>query len=85
MKEFFARLALPSPSFFIKVKKFGIFLTSLSVLLLGLNSQFPGMNIPIFVNDLAGYCAVAGTIIIGVSKLTVSDPDELEKKIHENE
>ena len=81
MKEFFARLSLPSPSFFVKVQKFGLFLSGLSVLILGLNSQFPGMNIPPVLNDIAGYCAVGGAIITGIAKLTVSDPEELAKKM----
>ena len=81
MKEFFARLTLPSPSFFVKVQRFGLFLTGLSGLLLGLNMEFPGANIPPVVNDIAGYCAVIGMVITGIAKLTVSDPEDLAKKM----
>ena len=82
MKEFFARLTLPSPSFFVKVQRFGVLLSGLSVLILGLNSEFPGMNIPPVMNDIAGYCAVSGAIITGIAKLTVSDPVALDEKIN---
>jgi hypothetical protein len=81
MKEFFARLTLPSPSFFVKLQRFGLFLTGISGLLLGLNMEFPGANIPSVINDIAGYCAVAGMVITGIAKLTVSDPVALDEKL----
>jgi hypothetical protein len=82
MKEFFARLTMPSPNFFVKVQRFGLFLTGLSGLLLGLNMEFPGANIPPVVNDIAGYCAVAGMVITGIAKLTVSDKEALDEKLN---
>jgi hypothetical protein len=83
MKELIARLQIPSPSFFVKVQKIGAFLTGLSVVLMGLQSQFPSVGIPAVVNTVAGYLAVAGAIAAGVARLTVSDYSELEKRVSE--
>lgn len=83
MKELIARFQLDSPTFFIKIQKLGAFLTGLSVVLMGLQSQFPGVGIPDVVGKIAGYLAVAGAIAAGVARLTVKDYDELERKVGE--
>ena len=83
MKEIIARLSVPAPSFFKKIEKLGAFLTGLSVILMGLEAQFPTVGIPATVAKVAGYLAVAGAVMAGVAKLTVNDYDELEKKIAE--
>lgn len=83
MKELLARIALPAPSFFVKIQKIGAFLTGLSVILMGLQSQFPAVGIPDVVSKIAGYLAVAGAVAAGIAKLTVSDYTELDKKINE--
>jgi hypothetical protein len=83
MKEFIARLTIPAPSFFVKIQKIGAFLTGLSVILMGLQSQFPAVGIPDVVSKVAGYLAVAGAVAAGIAKLTVSDYSELDKKISE--
>jgi hypothetical protein len=43
--------------------------------------EFPGANIPPVINDIAGYCAVAGMVITGIAKLTVSDKEALDEKL----
>lgn len=83
--ELYQRFKLPTPDFFKRMKALGAWLTGLSVILLGLHSNFPGMNIPDVVNDIAGYSAVAGFVLISVSQLTVADDakPELDKKLTE--
>jgi hypothetical protein len=83
MKELIARFQIPSPSFFVKIQKLGAFLTGLSVVLMGLQSQFPGVGIPDSVAKIAGYLAVAGAIAAGIARLTVRDYEELERKVSE--
>lgn len=83
MKELISRFQLDSPSFFVKIQKIGAFLSGLSVILMGLQSQFPSVGIPDSVSKIAGYLAVAGAIAAGIARLTVKDYDELEKRISE--
>jgi hypothetical protein len=83
MKELIARFQIPSPSFFVKIQKLGAFLTGLSIVLMGLQSQFPEVGLPDALSKIAGYLAVAGAIAAGVARLTVSDYSELERRVSE--
>ncbi len=81
MKEFFERLRMPSPAFFVKLQRFGLLLSGVSALLLGLDSQFPAAKLPDVFEKIGGYLAIAGVIIAGVAKLTVSDVEELHRRV----
>lgn len=62
------RFRLPTPVFFKKLRLVGLMLTAISVALVALPAGFPA-----FVAQVAGYCAVAGTVITVVSQATVSE------------
>jgi hypothetical protein len=83
MKELVARFNLASPSFFVKIQKIGIILTTLSVIILSLEAQSPAMELPVFVHKLAEYLAIAGSIAATIAKLTVSDQEQLKQKVNE--
>lgn len=61
------RMQLPMPNFFKKVRRVGMTLTAISGALL----VAPG-ELPAVLTDVAGYLAVAGTVMTVVSQATVS-------------
>lgn len=81
-KELKLRLSMPTPDTFRKIGIFGRYLTGLSVIILGLHSQFPGLHIPDILNTVAGYLAAAGFVLAGVAALPVEDSTELKKKLN---
>lgn len=78
MKELITRFNLASPTFFIKIQKIGVILSALSVVLLGLQSQMPTVEIPQIVYKIAEYLAVAGGVAATIAKLTVADPTQIK-------
>lgn len=83
MNEIIARLTTEMPNFFKTVAKIGGILTGLSVLIMGINAQFPDIVIPAFIETVAKYCAVAGMVMVGVANLAVKDYDALQNKIND--
>jgi hypothetical protein len=61
------RLVAPTPPFFRKVRNIGLILTAVSTALLGL----PVPVLPAIVMKIAGYLALAGSVMAGVSQATV--------------
>ena len=78
MIELIKRFNLASPSFFVKIQKFGVVLSALSVVLLGLQAQMPTIELPAIVAKIAEYLAVAGGVAATVAKFTVADPEQLK-------
>ncbi len=60
------RLLAPTPVFFQKLRNWGIALTAFSAFVLGLPFAIPEV-----ITAAAGYLAVAGTVLSGVSQATV--------------
>lgn len=61
------RLTAPTPPFFNKVRNIGLVLTAISGALMGIPA------IPAIIAKIAGYVAVAGTVMTGVSQTAVSN------------
>ena len=59
------RLTAATPPFFSKLRNIGLLLTAISGALMGVPA------IPAIVIKIAGYLAVAGTVMSGVSQATV--------------
>lgn len=83
MKEIITRWSLESPSFFQNVQRVGAFLMGLSVILIGLEGQYPTVGLPDSIAKIGGYMAVAGSVMMAIAKLTVKDYEELDKKLHD--
>lgn len=62
----FQRLTAPTPLFFQKLRNWGLALTGLSAYILGLPFALPEE-----LTSLAGYIAVAGAVLSGVSQTAV--------------
>jgi hypothetical protein len=60
------RLNPPTPSFFIKLRTFGLALAAISGALVA-----SPIVLPAIVTTIAGYMAVAGTVVTAVSQITV--------------
>jgi hypothetical protein len=71
--EIVNRMKAPTPKFFQKIKKIGIFLTGISALVIAAPIAMPALLVAI-----AGYAAVAGSTAIFVSSLT-TDKDVIDK------
>jgi len=61
------RLTASTPPFFSKVRNIGLILTAISGALIGIPA------LPLIVAKIAGYLAVAGTVMTGVSQTAVSE------------
>ncbi|CAL1518562.1 hypothetical protein [Chitinophaga sp. MM2321] len=61
------RLTSSTPPFFSKVRNIGLILTAISGALLGVPV------LPVIVAKIAGYLAVAGTVMAGVSQAAVDN------------
>ncbi|MBS0027661.1 hypothetical protein ACTJJ0_31980 [Chitinophaga sp. 22321] len=59
------RLSASTPPFFSKVRNIGLILTAISGALMGIPA------IPVIIIKVAGYLAVAGTVMSGVSQAAV--------------
>jgi len=64
MKEVIKRASSPTPSFFIKLRNIGVALASVSAAVLT-----APVVLPVAVLTIAGYAAVAGSVIGAVSQL----------------
>jgi len=60
------RLVAPTPPFFQKVRNVGLVLLAISGTIAGLP-----VAVPALVTQIAGYLAVAGTVMSGISQATV--------------
>ncbi len=61
------RLIAPTPPFFSKVRNIGLILTAVSGALIGIPA------LPLIVAKVAGYLAVAGTVMTGLGQAAVSE------------
>lgn len=59
------RFTSSTPSFFSKIRNIGLLLTAISGALMGIPA------IPVIIVKVAGYLAVAGTVMSGVSQAAV--------------
>ncbi|MGX5819219.1 hypothetical protein ACWKWU_13535 [Chitinophaga lutea] len=62
----FERMKSPTPRFFQILRNWGLLLTGVSLSLLSLPAQLPDT-----VNAIAGYMALAGAVLSGVSQAAV--------------
>lgn len=60
------RLVAPTPPFFQKVRNVGLIMLAISSTIVGLP-----VAIPAVITQIAGYLAVAGTVMSGLSQATV--------------
>ena len=60
------RLVAPTPPFFQKVRNVGLVLLAVSGTIVGLP-----MAVPAVLTQIAGYLAIAGTVMSGISQATV--------------
>jgi len=75
----YKRLISPTPKFFKKIRKVGIILTTISVIVLAGNSQF-NLELPSIVDKIGQIIAYGGFIAATISSLAVEK--EEENKIH---
>jgi hypothetical protein len=76
-QQLIARLRTSPSDFFKPIQRLGLILTGLSGLLLGLNAQFPGIDLPVFVPTIAKYAALAGAVIAGLARITTQNPGDI--------
>jgi hypothetical protein len=62
------RLVAPTPPFFQKVRNVGLVLLAISATIVGLP-----VAVPAVVTQIAGYLAIAGTVMSGISQATVDN------------
>lgn len=66
------RLVAPTPPFFRKLRTIGLVLTAISAAVVGLPVALPAV-----VSQIAGYLAIAGSVMTGVSQ-TVTENEGME-------
>ncbi|RPD39443.1 hypothetical protein [Chitinophaga barathri] len=62
------RLTAPTPPLFQKVRNIGLLLTAISTAIIGLP-----VALPLIITQVAGYVALAGAVMTGVSQATVEN------------
>jgi hypothetical protein len=62
------RAASPTPTFFQKLRNIGLVLAAISAAIISAPVAMPAI-----ISTIAGYLAVAGTVLSGVSQITVPD------------
>ncbi len=62
------RAASPTPTFFQKLRNIGLVLAAISAAIISAPVAMPAM-----ISTIAGYLAVAGTVLSGVSQITVPE------------
>jgi hypothetical protein len=62
------RLMAPTPPFFQKIRTIGLVLTAISAAVIGLPVVLPAI-----ITQVAGYVALAGAVMTGVSQATVEN------------
>ena len=62
------RLLSPTPTFFQKLRNIGLVLAAISAAIVSAPVAMPAI-----ITTIAGYLAVAGTVLSGVSQITVPD------------
>jgi hypothetical protein len=71
MKSILQRAQEPTPKFFKKLRNIGLVLAAIGATILT-----APVSLPAIVVKVAGYIAVAGSVISGVSQVTVTDEKE---------
>lgn len=61
-------MTAPTPPFFQKVRTIGLLLTAISAAVMGLP-----VVLPVIITQVAGYVALAGAVMTGVSQATVEN------------
>jgi len=79
MKEIIQRLKSKSPKLFRRLLRFSISLMAIAASLLGLESS-NNITLPFWISKGCEYAIIAGTVAMGVSKLTVEGGYENEGK-----
>ena len=77
MKQVFERANLPTPPFFRKLRKLGLVLAALSAII----SAAP-IALPALLVTIAGYTAVAGSVVAAVSQLAVDNEAKTATEIN---
>lgn len=72
-KQVVARWKAPTPEFWKGIQAKGAVLTGISVLVGGVQAQFPTYHIPEVVLTISTHCAVAGFLAFGLGKLACTD------------
>lgn len=85
MKELIARWKTESPTLFKNIGLFGKFLIGAGAVIAGATLTAPELiseKFIIILKSAAEHMIFGGTIILGISKLTVKDYSELEEKMN---
>jgi len=72
------RLTSPTPDFFSRMRKYGAYLTTLSVIVIAANAQF-NLGLPPFIDTLGKLLGYGGFIAATVSSFTV-DTEKMKEK-----
>jgi hypothetical protein len=64
----FERLVSPTPTFFQKLRNIGLIMAAVSAAIVG-----SPVALPVIVTTVAGYLAVAGTVLGAVSQVTIPE------------
>jgi len=68
LMNLFERAVSPTPTFFQKLRNIGLMLTAISAAIIS-----TPVAIPAVITTIAGYLAVAGTVLSGVSQVTIPE------------
>jgi hypothetical protein len=79
MKEFFKRLTLPSPAFFVKIQNIGGALIAFSAGVKIIASQYADSAIVNFLDKYTVDIAAIGAVVVLIAKLTVIPKQPNEK------
>ena len=71
MNQIFSRAQQPTPSFFKKLRNIGLTIAAIAATIIAAPVALPAVIIKI-----AGYLAVAGSVMSGVSQVTVKNEKE---------
>lgn len=76
------RFQAPTPEFFKRIRKFGIMLTTASIIVLAANSNF-NLGLPPIIDQIGKYLGYGGFIAATLSSFTV-DPNKLNEKLEQS-
>lgn len=83
LKHIYERIMAETPSFFKKLRAFGISLTALGTSIIGIPALIPSnaaIKFPEIVTYYGGQCIWIGAVIAAISQLTVKDTNDLTQK-----
>lgn len=72
------RLQAPTPPFFKTLRTIGLLLAAVSSAVLGLP-----VAVPVMITKIAGYVAVAGSVLSAVSQTAVEDNAKYQEELYE--